>query len=294
MNRKLSLGKKILLSMLSSVILMGIVSGLLFYYSINKVSDDVISITDDMGTNTSNITSLYMSEQIQNSMLELAVDKANVADWIFHGFRRSIEIVASTATQIYDNPSLYLPRKIDIPKLENDGNLSLQILYDSHTNPNNPAVKKELGLIGNIGDIIVSVNDNHQSIASVYVATESGFTVQADYIAGKKFDEFGNLMPLEAKERPWYTGAKETGKTYMTGVVKDVHTPRLGIMCGVPIYRGSQFMGVAGGGMYLDEISNLVRSVDLGGVGDACIINSNGVVLFSTRSSGSLVPIIEG
>ena len=36
--------------------------------------------------------------------------------------------------------------------------------------------------------------------------------------------------------------------------------------------------------MYLDEIGNLVESVDLGGIGDACIINSNGAVLFSTQS----------
>ncbi len=294
MNKKRPLGRKILMAMLSVVLILGVVSGLIFYIAIHKVSDDVRKITDDMGTTTSNVSSLYMSEEIQSNMLQLAIDKANVADWIFHGFKRSIEIVASTATEIYSNPANYLPRAIDIPRQENDGSLSLQILYDSNTHPDDPAVRQEIGLIANVGDVILSVNDNHHSIASVYLASESGFTVQADYIAGKKYDDNGNLLPLEARERPWYIGAKATEKTFMTGAVRDVHTPRLGIMCGVPVYRNGEFAGVAGGGMYLDEIQNLVESVDLGGNGDACIINANGEVLFSTRDSGSLVPIIDG
>ncbi len=66
-----------------------------------------------------------------------------------------------------------------------------------------------------------------------FCGAESGFIVQADYIPAKKYDDSGNLMPMEAKERPWYQGAKETGKPFFTLVTKDAHTPRLGIKCRV-------------------------------------------------------------
>ena len=59
--------------------------------------------------------------------------------------------------------------------------------------------------------------------------------IQADYISAKKFDEAGQIMPLDAKTRPWYRGAAEAGRSFLTPVVRDLHTPRLAVMCGVPI-----------------------------------------------------------
>ena len=47
-------------------------------------------------------------------------------------------------------------------------------------------------------------------------------------------------------------------------------------------------MGVAGGGIYLNDIENLVKSADIGETGDACIINAKGEVIFTTFTSGTL------
>ena len=294
MFKKQPLGRKIMLAMVTTVMIMGLISGLIYYFSLKNISETINETNQNMGDTTINVSSQYMSETIQKKMLEMATDKANLADDIFNDFKKMISIVAENATAIYSNPSDYKARQIDNPKMENAGKLSLQVLYSASTNPESQAIKDELGLIGNIGDTLMSINNNSKSIASVYVATESGFMVQSDYIADKKFDENGNLMPLEAKERPWYVGAKETGKVYLTNATKDAHTPQLGIMCGVPVYVNGELRGVAGGGMYLDDIQEIVETVQLGSDGDACIINSKGEVLFSTRKSGSLVPVIGG
>ena len=46
--------------------------------------------------------------------------------------------------------------------------------------------------IGNADEgLYDAVNDSYEDMASIYVATESGFMVQADYISAKKFDESG-------------------------------------------------------------------------------------------------------
>ena len=161
-------------------------------------------------------------------------------------------------------------------------------MYSASVDPNDPRIVEELGLLGNVQDALLAVNSSLESLASIYFATESGFMVQADYISDKKYDESGQLIPMEAKERPWYQGAASTGEPFLTPVTRDVHTPRLAIMCGVPVYDRGQLMGVAGGGMYLDDMVALVKSMDLGAGGKACIINKDGQVLFSTAEEGML------
>ena len=283
-----SLGRKILRAMIALVIGMLLVAGCIFALTMKKASDTLAESNRELSQTIGNKSQAYMTEQSQNRMLELAKEKAKIADELFLEFERGVSVAASSAEQIYNNPELYLPRNVPLPDASRDGELTIQVLYSANTDPNDPEIVKELELIGNVQDVLMSVNASQKDIASIYVATESGFMVQADYISAKKFDEAGNLMPLEAKERPWYQGAAETGKPYFTPVTKDAHTPRLAIMCGVPVFSEGKLKGVAGAGMYLDKMDALVQSVDLGTSGNACIINRSGQVLFSTFDEGLL------
>jgi len=288
-----SLGRKILRAMIVLVIGMLLAAGTIFALTIKNVSDTLALSNESLSETIGEKSSAYMTEQSQNRLLELAGEKAEIADEIFSDFERGVCIVASVAEQIYNNPERYSERTVAPPDAKNDGVLTVQVLYSAHTDSTDPGIMEELGLVGNMQDVLLAVNASQENMASVYMATESGFMVQADYISAKKFDESGNLMPLEAKERPWYQGAAETGKPYFTPVTKDAHTPRLGIMCGVPVYSGNRFMGVAGAGMYLDDMENLVQSVDLGDSGNACIINESGQVLFSTYGDGTLAAVAD-
>lgn len=289
-----SLGTKISMVMISVIIVSLLIVGFIFMASMKDVSDVVISTNREVGESVNEISSSSMSELSKEHLLEIARDKASLANSFFIDFERAVRIVAENTRRIYSNPGAYMRKRVRPPVKENDGKLSLQVLYSSGTNPNDSRIVNELGLLGNIGDTLMSVNSQFENLASVYVATESGFMVQADYIAASKFDEAGNLMPLDAKQRPWYSGARETGEPYFTPVVRDAHTPQLGIMCGVPVYRNGQLVAVAGGGMYLDALETLVQNVDLGASGNSCILNKRGQVLFSTYSSGTLAAVDGG
>ena len=291
MTKNRSLGRKILLAMTVVVLGMLLVASSIFVLTMKKTSKTLAASNQELSGTIENSSSAYMTEQSQSRMLELAEEKAEIADEIFYEFKRSVCIVAFASEQIYNNPELYPARSVALPDASRDGELTLQVLYSARTDPSDPAVMEELALIGNIQDVLMAVNASQGSLASIYVATESGFMVQADYIPAKKYDEAGNLLPLEAKERPWYQGAAETREPFFTPVTKDAHTPRLGIMCGVPICSGGRLMGVAGAGMYLDDMEDLVQSVGLGESGNACIINGNGQVLFSTFDRGTLAAV---
>ena len=288
-----TLGKKVQLSMLALVLGLLFVAISIFGFMMIKVLHTLEASNKDLNDTIGAKSSAYMTEASQNRMLELAGEKADIADEIFLEFKRGVLTVASVAEHIYSNPELYPSRSVPLPDASRDGQLTIQVLYSSHTDPWDPAIVRELNLIGNVQDSLMAVNGSYESMASIYVATESGFMVQADYIPSKKYDESGNLMPLEAKERPWYIGAAESGEAYFTPVTKDAHTPRLGIMCGVPVYSGGKLVAVAGAGMYLDDMEDLVQSVELGESGNACILNGSGQVLFSTYKDGILAAVAD-
>ncbi|MBR2743558.1 MAG: SpoIIE family protein phosphatase [Clostridia bacterium] len=293
MKKNKSLGRKIQNAMIWLVIALLLAGGVIFAFTMVNVSDTLVSSNRSLSATIEENSSAIMAEQSQQRILELAGEKAKIADELFSEFRRDVCITAAVAEHIYNNPGLYSARSAPLPDPANEGTLTVQTLFARETDPRDPKIKRELELIANIQDLLFAINESRDSMPSNYVATESGIMVLADYISDKKFDEAGNLMPLDARERPWYIGAAETGEPYFTPVTKDAHTPRLGIMCGVPIYVDGKLKAVAGAGMALDDMETLVKSADLSGGGNACILNENGQVLFSTYEEGTLAAVID-
>ena len=265
-----------------------------FFLNINSISNTLLKSNEEMGKRSRLRSSSSMTEMTQTRLLEMAEAKAEMADRMFMEFEQAVREIAMAAETLYADPEAYPEREVPQPQAENDGILAVQILYSASADPESEAATKERRLLGNLQEMLYSINANNPDMVSNYVATESGLMLQADYISGSKFDENGSLLPLEAKERPWYIGAAETGEPFFTPVVKDLHTPRMTLMCGVPIYREGELVGVSGAGMYLEKIEDFVHSIELGENGDACVINQFGQVLFSTFDNGALSVLGNG
>ncbi len=292
--KRRSLRAKIFIAIISVVVIMLICISAMFFIDMNKIANTLLDSNEEMSQTSNEMSSASMDQLSQVRLQELADSKANTADNVFSDYEQTVRILAASAEKLYADPDQYSGRSVPLPKLENDGVLSVQTLFAEDTDPQDEEIAKECELLGNLQDMLYVLNDKNESIASIYVATESGIIVMTDSISGRKFDEDGNIRPLDARKRPWYQGAKESGAAYFTPVTQDSHTTGRGIMCGVPIYRGDTLMGVAGAGMYLDDIETMVREVNLGEDGDACIINQYGQVLFSTFEDGTLVDSADG
>ena len=282
------LRSKITLTIIAVVIISLLGVGAVFLINTGNLSGTLIDSNRQMSQTSRSMSADSMEKMTRVRLQELAEDKAELADRMFYEFERAVSTAASAAEKLYEDPDAFPERDIPEPDPANDGKLALQVLYASDTDPEDEEIVREVRLLGNLQELLYAINANDDSIASNYFASESGIMVQADFISGKKFDEQGNLMPLDAKDRPWYIGAKETGKVYLTPVTRDLHTPQLAVMCGVPVYHDGKFMGVAGAGMYLDLLSRMVESVDLGDKGNICIVNDLGRILFSNFKTGSL------
>ncbi len=288
-----SLRARISRTMISLVVCTLMIAAVFMSLSLKSVSNALLQATDNMSETSAQISSRSMQAVTESALVELVRDKASLVDEVFADFLQAVSTAADAAQRIYDHPSEYQSRLVALPKAENDGKLTVQLLLAPGVSQNDPAIRREIQLIGNIQDTLLGINANLDSMASNYIATASGFMVQADYISASKFDGNGNLMPLEARQRPWYQGAVDTRKPYLTSVTKDAHSPRLGIMCGVPIFHGDEVIAVSGAGMYLDGINEMIQGLDLKSYGNVIIVNQNKEVLFSTFTEGDLAAISE-
>ena len=259
-----------------------VIVAIVMFFAIFGLRSTFIKSSEKAGADAEVISSETMRRQIEESLQQSAQAKADSADNALKKFQTSVQIVADTVTNMYNNEGDYGERSVPLPDKEKDGKLSVQLLFSEKTDKDSSDVKKELGLLANAQDTLVSVNKNDPNMVSNYIAAKSGIMIQADYISSKKFDENGNIMPYEADTRPWYKGASKNQKPFFTSLSRDAHTSGVGIMCGVPFYKGKEFMGVAGAGMYLTELEKAVLETRVGKNGYACMIDGEGQVIFSS------------
>ncbi len=282
MRKRQSLGDKISRVAIILTVTTLVVVAVVLFVTLFGLRSTFIKSSEKAGKDAEVISSETVKRQIEDSLLQSATSKADLADKALKQFRISVQTVADTVTKMYENPDEYQQRGVALPEQKNDGKLAVQLLYSKKTVKSSESVKKELGLIANAQDTLYAENKNDPNMVSNYIASKSGIMIQADYISAKKFDENGNIMPYEADTRPWYVGASKTKKPFFTSLSRDAHTSGVGIMCGVPFFKGKEFMGVAGAGMYLNELQKAVLETKVGKDGYACMIDGEGKVIFSS------------
>ena len=241
--KRYSLNAKISIAMIGVVLftLLGVCA--IVFSAMGTLMTKLLDSSQKIGNAAAEDSYSSMYEMTRTRLMELAAGRADLADTIFQDFEKSVIILAETAERLYDAGDSFEEVPIPLPDASNDGKLAVQLLYSAKTDPKDPAVIAEAGLIGNMQDTLYAVNNNNANMVSDYIATETGIMVQADYISSAKFDSEGKILPYEAHERPWYIGVKETGKPFFTSVTKDAHTSRTGIICGAPIVHKDKLVG---------------------------------------------------
>lgn len=290
----MSLRKKIIGLCVGNTILVALTIGIFLIIRMNALTGDVVESNNTFTELAGEMSSDSMTGQMRKRMMELTGSNASLANAKFEELETQVVLLANMTEKIFEDPDSYGLREVKQPDADNDGTLSVQFLHSAALQDlDAPQISREIGLLANMQDALYEVNNNFENMASDYIALEPGIMIQADYISGSKFDENGQVLPYEAETRPWYQGAKESRKPYFTPVSRDAHTSGTGIMCGVPIYVDGEFLGVAGAGMYLSDIEQLVSDIRLGSSGFACIINQSGQVIFSPSESGMLKVDVE-
>ncbi|MDE6608413.1 MAG: SpoIIE family protein phosphatase, partial [Lachnospiraceae bacterium] len=292
--KKKTIGHKVAKLLLTMIFLtMFLMGGISVYglYSMKEISE---SNSRRLGQTAADGAEEALEEMAGEHLQSIVVEKAAYIEEKFRVVESYVLGIAAQAADIYKNPEAYPDREVAPPERVNG--LTVQLLYSENLEMPTDEQKREVLKLGNIQDLLLQYNAHNDMVSSDYVATQSGWMIQADYIANSKYSEDGqNILPYEAAEREWYQRAQkaEEGQVVYTDVIRDVHKGGDGIVCASPVYYEGQVVAVAGVGSYLETINQAVLNTIIGGTGYAFLVNEKGQVMVSPKTEGDTAALAE-
>ena len=267
--------KHVLFIVIAIMLLVTVIIGVGLYV----IRYNVISANNILGASAANDAKQTLIKQIEDSLLLLAENRAAVGDEKFANIAEHINIITQNATHIRSNPGEYGRRNISFPDTSNkDGKVTVMMQISENTSL--AALRSEIDLMANIQDLLIAIQTNNKSVGTTYISTEAGITICADPDSAQKTPYFN------CRTRMWYINAKAANKQIWTDVFEDYLGRGLAITCAKPFYdvRGN-IAGVAGMGMFLDTLKEIVVGTVIGETGYAFMTNEKGEVIISNNEN---------
>ena len=159
------------------------------------------------------------------------------------------------------------------------------MLFEEGTDPNSIKNRYNIGLMGNVADMMISMISDSGELGSCFIALEDGIMIVADDHPGTKILESGEIIPFPIHERPWYNGAVQTGGIWFSDVEYDLFTGRMEVVCSMPVYHNGVLVAVVGFDVFLDFLTEAVSSSAMN-AGFMIILNEAGHVILSPKNDG--------
>lgn len=299
-DRKKKIGKRINRLLLVTVFTAVLIVGAISIYSLHSMKRISEESGQKIGESVADDTEDDLKDATVSSLQRLTTEKAASIEEKFITIETYVLGIAAQAQDIYEHPEQYPDREVALP-IPDSNALAAQLLWSESLEEELapepgalPSLTEEILKLGNVQDMLVQYNAGNEMVSSAYIATESGWMIQADYIAYSKYNvtsmsaDLKHPLFYEAKDRQWYKRAGEmgAGQIVYTDVIKDIHGGGDCIVCASPIYHDERLVAVAGVGSYLETISDAVLGMDVGEKGYAFLVNEKGCVMMSGKADG--------
>ena len=223
-----------------------------------------------------------MEAVLNTSMLRTTALQAYIANDLFNDVRNDTLTLQTLTSKVFDYADQFTSIPVDIPRLENDGTPAVMMLHEEGVDPED---SESLGLVGNLGEIMLAMLKASDKVSSLFVGTADGNVVLVNERSGLYVGSDGAPLPLDIRHRPWYVQAAQAGEVIFTGVELDAYTQTPMLECAAPVYHDGELVAVVGADIYLTSIIDYVASVSSED-GFLCVVNENGQVLFSAQQDG--------
>ena len=230
-----------------------------------------------------------ISEQTMDAVLNTAMTQTTalqgyIADDLFNDVRTDVQTLQAFAAELFAHAEFFPAHPVDVPDAANDGKAAAMLIHEEGTDP---AASEDLGLVGNMSEIMVAMYEASGKLSSVFVGTTDGNMVLVNDRSSTYIDPDGTYRTLDIRSRPWYRQAAEAGELIFTGVELDAYTTVPMLECAAPVYRDGELAAVVSADIYLDSISSYIDQATTNG-GILCVVDGNGRVLFSSQKEGLL------
>lgn len=254
-------------------------------YQYNQITEILAETSEKQLEAIDNISSTAMESIVRETLQTTARLEAEVADGVFSNVRKNVIMLAEYVGKIISAPESYPQIELFEPDIANEGVFTAQVLFEEGTDPNSIKNRYNIGLMGNVADMMISMISDSGELGSCFIALEEGIMIVADDHPGTKILESGEIIPFPIHERPWYTGAVQTGGIWFSDVEYDLFTGRMEVVCSMPVYHNGVLVAVVGFDVFLDFLTEAVSSSAMN-AGFMIILNEAGHVILSPKNDG--------
>ena len=264
--------------------------GGIFLYGMNNIRSHAVQIGQSIGQSAADNSSAVLREDLKGDLRRMLTNRGKQIELIFANLGQNVTMLSREMTKIKQAPQDYHLREVAEPRRELAGQLSAQLQYAPTVSKGSAALQREIGLTANLQDWLFQINSSQDTVASVYVASATGFCITVDDRSDKKFKN-GETEPftIDFRTRPWYHDAATQKKLIFSNVFHDLYSGNLGITCAAPYYdQAGEVAGVVGAGMFLTQVSEVIEGTRLGETGYGFLMDTQGHIIFSAKDSGVL------
>lgn len=229
-----------------------------------------------------------MLDMTTESFQKVVISEAKVLNGEFENMRHDLELLARQVQMILERPSVSELTEVPLPSPDNEGTLALQLLFSEYADRDDPVMKEQIQRIGRLGKMILGIVERSKTMADCQVSLASGASIVADSNSREKFSSSGELLPYNAFRRPWYVGALVHQQTFFSSLNADYFSGFYDVMAGVPVYVNGELVAVCGSSIPISSLAETISEASIGEYSDACIINENGNMIYSTLKEGEL------
>ncbi len=238
---------------------------------------------EEMGREVAFTVNDKLRDESEERLKLLADERADQIGLQLLRIEEHTDTIAKRVTDIIEHEENYKWRKVDPPKKENGGVMSVQLEFAPWAEPAN--LQHEIGITANISDLMLYMANLSGEGSIISVASKNGFSISVDADANHRFKEGSNTpLPFDSTARPWYKTAVLANKTTFTAPYKNTFGGQIRIACVTPYRKNGEFEGVVVLSTALKDVSDMVLSDN-----ETCfVIDQNGQILFSQDATGML------
>jgi sigma-B regulation protein RsbU (phosphoserine phosphatase) len=222
-------------------------------------------------------------------MLNTITLAAKSADGEFWTMKHDFTMLALQVQDIFEHPDKYGEREVYPPDPEKAGEYSLQLIFGNNEAAEDPETQTLVRKLANLEPMMTEiVRGNTNYTRDCYIALPNGTSLALDTVANEKFDENGEILPLDPTVRPWYVSAVEAGEFCFTLAVHSYYLEHPEVEYGYPVYVDGKLAAVLQGSTMLSVIQNFISDVWVGENGFSIMVSDEGQLVYSPRESGEL------
>ena len=255
-----------------------VLTGLLWAGSLFTLRDTVQRDNRGLGGSAADAGGEALLAQMEQNLYKGVRSEAAVVDEKLERYAGYVRDFVFYARRLYEEPEAYVPKEVLPPDAESQYTYTMQLVLRDET-VDEQALQDEVGLLANLVHIWQPVmTGEKETIASIYLCTESGFMIN--------YDERSDLTPeyFDYTGSSWYQAARNAGRVIFTVPYMDTFGRGLMLTCAAPMFNAAgRFSGVMCIDMMVEDMCRSVLDINFGAGSYGFLVDGEGDIIVSPQ-----------